>query len=138
MTELREGFTAVQILLCNHAAGDAVAGVTRGIRFVVIGLRVDHDGRAAVAEERMRPFTQGHVVILESDSVGFALGVDGEVFHVARVVPLRIVESVLLGLRVEVRARGFEIGRIALGVLMEVDGVLAGRQAIQMQFEFNA
>jgi len=99
---------------------------------------VDDDGGASVAEERVGAVAEGYVAILESDSVGLALDTDGEVSHVAGVVAFGIIESVLLALRIEMRTGGFEIGRIALGVLMEVDGVLAGRQVVEMEFEFNA
>ena len=40
----------------------------------------------------------------------------------------RIVDAVLLAARVEVGTRGFEVGRIAFGVLMDVNAMLAGRQ----------
>ena len=37
-------------LLRDHAAGDAVAGVAGGVGFLIIGFRVDDEGRASVAE----------------------------------------------------------------------------------------
>jgi hypothetical protein len=46
-----------------------------------------------------------------------------------------ILEAVLLALGIEVRAGGFEVGRIALRILMKVDGVLAGRQVVKMKLE---
>jgi hypothetical protein len=37
-----------------------------------------------------------------------------------------------------VRAGGFEVGAIALGILMEVDGVFAGREAVEMKLKGHA
>ena len=39
--------------LRNYAAGDAVAGIPRGIGLLVVSFRVDYERRAAIAEERM-------------------------------------------------------------------------------------
>ena len=65
-------------------------------------------------------------------------GVDGEVQHVAGVMAFGILESVLLAVGVEVRARGFEVGGIALGVLVEVDAVFAGREIVELELEAYA
>src|SRR5580700_882457 len=45
------------------------------------------------------------------------------------------VQSVLLAVGVEVRTRGFEIGSIALGVLVDVDTVVAGREVVKLELE---
>ena len=37
--------------LRNYAAGDAVAGITGWIGFLIVGLGVDDDGQAAVTED---------------------------------------------------------------------------------------
>lgn len=42
------------VLLCDYAAGYAVAGVAGGIGLHVVGFGVDDDCGAAVAEERVR------------------------------------------------------------------------------------
>src|SRR5258708_28429416 len=39
---------------------------------------------------------------------------------------------------VEVWARGFEVGRVALGVLMDVQGMLARRQTLDVQLDLYA
>jgi len=44
---------------------------------------------------------------------------------------------VLLAVRVEMRARGFEIGSIALGVLVDVDTVLTRREVVEMELQGN-
>jgi len=128
---------ALRELLCDNAAGDAVAGVAGRIGLVVVGFGVDYDGGAAVAEQRMRAVAEGYVVVLELRA-GVAFLIDGEVLHVAGVVAIGIVESVLPGFGVEVRAGGFEVRGIALGVLMKVDGVLAWRKIVQVKLQGDA
>lgn len=49
-----------------------------------------------------------------------------------------ILQSVLFAVRVEVWASGFEIGRIALGVLVDVDAVFAGREVVKPELEAYA
>ena len=44
-----------------------------------------------------------------------------------------ILQAVLLGFGIEMRAGRFEVGGIALGVLMKVDGVLAGRKIMKAE-----
>jgi hypothetical protein len=39
---------------------------------------------------------------------------------------------------IEVRASGFEVGRIAFGDLMNVNGVFARRQILDVQRDFDA
>ena len=126
-----------ETLLRDCAAGDAVSGVAGGIGLHVISLGVDDDGGAAVAEKRVGAVAEGNVVVFES-GVGFAFHVDDEVLHVAGVVAFGIVEAVPFIVGIEMRAGGFEIGRIALGVLVEVDGVLAGRKIVQVKLEADA
>jgi len=51
------------------------------------------------------------------------------------VVAFGIIESVLLGCRIEMRARGFKIRTVALGNLMKVDDVLSRRQIVELKLE---
>ena len=53
-------------------------------------------------------------------------------------VAIGIIEPVLLVLGIEVPARRFEVGAFALGNLMKVDGVLSGREVVQVELERNA
>src|SRR5271165_1183127 len=126
-------------LFRNHAAGDAVAGVARGIGLHVVGLGVNHERGASVGEQRIsfRAHAQYDVGILNG-GLGSAVGLHGEVGHVAVVVSGGIEEAVLLLVRIEVRAGRLEVGRIALGVLMEMQRVIAGRQALHIEFDLNA
>src|SRR5580698_5190910 len=51
---------------------------------------------------------------------------------------LWVVEAMLLAGRVEVASRRLEVGRIALRLLVEVHGMNAGRQILQLQFHLHA
>ena len=131
-----EGFTKslFQTLLRNCAAGDAISGSAGGIGRIVVRFRVDDDRSASVAEERVGVGAEGYVFVLDL-RIGFALGVDGEVFHVAGVMAFGIVESMLLAFRIEMRTGGFEIRRVAFGILMEMYSVFAGGKTVKMQLE---
>ena len=128
----------MSFLLCDYAASDAIAGVAGGVGFVVVGFGVDDDRGAAVAEQRVRAFPEGYVVVLRLDSVSLALRVDCEILHVAGVVAFGILQPMLLGFGIEVRARGLEVRSIALWVLMKVDAVLAGREVVELKLEAYA
>ena len=95
---------------------------------------MDDDGSAAVAEERVGAIAESYVFVLEF-RVGFAFGIDGEVLHVAGVMAFGILQAVLLGVGIEMRAGGFEVGGIALGVLMKVDAMFAGREIVKAELE---
>jgi hypothetical protein len=124
-------------LLRYYAAGDAVAGVSGGIGLHVVSFGVDDDCGAPVGEERMRPFAEGHVFVLDT-RVRFSLRTNGEVQHIAGVMAFRILESMLFAVGIEVRAGRLEIRSIAFRVLMKVDGVLAERKIVQLQLEGDA
>src|SRR3954453_7699020 len=70
--------------------------------------------------------------------LGRALGVYGEIVHVAGMVALRILQAMLLTLRIEMRASGLEIRRITLRLLMEVQSMLSRRQAVEAQLHGHA
>ncbi len=52
-----------QRLLCNHAAGDAVAGIARGVGLLVVSLGVHHDCGASVAVQGMSVAAERDVFI---------------------------------------------------------------------------
>ncbi len=124
-------------LLPDWPAGDAIARVPGGIGLHVVGFRVNNDGGAAVAEERVGAVAEGHVFVFHG-GIGFALHIDCEVQHVAGVVAFGVIEPVLFAVGIEMRPGGLEVGRIALRILMEVNGVLAGRQVVKMKLQGNA
>jgi len=124
-------------LFCDYAAGDSIAGVSRRIGFHVIRFRVDDDRSSPVAEQRVSAVAERYVFILQR-RVGFALYVNRKVLHIAGVMPIGILKTMLLAFRIEMRASRFEIRGIALGILMKVNGVLAGRKVVKMQFKADA
>ena len=121
-------------LLRDCAAGDAVAGVAGGIGFVIVGFGMDDDRRAAVAEQRLWAVAEIDVIVLKL-GVGDASGVHLDISHVAGVMAFGIVESVLLAVGIEMRARGLEVWTIAFGILMKVDRVFAGREIMKVQLD---
>lgn len=80
---------------------------------------------------------KGHVTVLQPDAVGLAVGVHGEVPHVAGVVAFGIFEAMFLVSGIEVSAGRFEIGAIALANSVEMDGVLPRRQVVEMKLDFD-
>ena len=78
-----------------------------------------------------------HVLIVEIDR-SFALGVDGEIVHVSGVVSVRVLQPMLLGVRIEVRPGGLEVGSFALGDGMKMNCVLPGRHVIKRKPQVDA
>ena len=117
------------LLFCNHPTRDAIAGVSGGVRLVIVGLGMNHNC-SAFAEKGMRAVLQCDVAILKMDLLGRAIGAHGEVFHITGMVALGILESVLLSFWVEMSTRGFKVGAFALRNLMEMDGVPTWRGTI--------
>src|SRR5208282_323277 len=124
-------------LLRNHTAGDAVAGIARGVGLLIVGLGVRYDCGASVAEQRMAVAAERDVFILPLE-MRFAVRVHGEVGVVAGVVTFRILQSMLLSIGIEVASRGLEVRGVALRVLMEVDSVFAWRQIFEIDFHLHA
>jgi len=125
-------------LLHDRAAGDAVAGTAGGIGFHVVSFGVDDDGSATIGENRIaaRKFV-GNIFVHELE-MGLAFGVCGEVLHVAGVMAFGILQAVLLACRIEMRAGGFKVRRFTLGILVNMDRVLARRQVVESQVEADA
>src|SRR5947209_4830257 len=48
-----------------------------------------------------------------------------------------ILQTVLFAVRIEVAARGLEVGTVALGILMNMDGVLSRRQILQVELDLD-
>ncbi len=61
-----------------------------------------------------------------------------DVFHVACVWPLRILQAMMLLFRIEMRSGGGERRSLALGILMNVNRMIAGGQILQMQIDLNS
>ena len=59
---------------------------------------MNHERRAAIAEQRMTVVSESHVFV-DNRELGAAFGVNSEVIHVAGVVAFRIFQAVLLSRR---------------------------------------
>ena len=112
------------MLLRDDAAGDAIARVASRIGLIVVGFGVD-DHRSAIRQERVRAVLQSRVFIREPH-VSFAICLDREIPHIARVMAFRIIEPVLFTLRIEMTACRFEIRPLAFGHLVEMDRMFSG------------
>ncbi len=124
-------------LFRDYATGDAIAGVSGGIGFLVVGFGVDDEGCSSVAEDGVRVVAPGDVFVI-AFKVGFAVGSDGEIGAVSGVMAFGILEAVLLAIGIEVRSGRLEVGRLALGVLMEMDRVVAGGKVLDADFHADA
>lgn len=141
---LRVGFrsflpaaSAYRSLLRDCAAGDARAGVARRVGLHVVGRGMNDQRSSAVAENGVRTSTHRYI---GSDRC-FLRGPVGcyrKVLHIAGVRALRVLQPVLLLLRIEMPARRRESWNLALRVLMNMNGVLAGRQILQIQCDLHS
>ena len=108
-----------------------------GSVFMSSAVGVDHQRGAAVGVDRVGLAVLHRDLVVGDRGLGVALGVHGEVHHVAGVRTLGVLHAVLLGGGIEVRARAGE-RRLALGDRVDVNRVLAGRQALQVERDRDA
>src|ERR1700686_1361271 len=85
----------------------------------------------------MRALFESDVFVIEMGA-RFAIGTNGEVLHIASMVALRTLETVLFVLWIEVSTGRFEVGAFAFGNLMEVDGMYSWREIVELEFECDA
>jgi hypothetical protein len=111
-------------LFADHTAGNTRSGVAGGVGFHIVGVGVDDKGRTLRMKKRVRSITQRDTWNYDLD-LSLALGVHGQVLQVARVVPLRVLPSVLLAFGIEVAARALEVRRIALAHRVDVEAMHA-------------
>src|SRR5262249_35998220 len=98
---------------------------------------VNHDGSAAVAEDRVRLIAHSHVWSYHA-YVSRAVGSDDQ-HKVGDVARGR--RAVIVGCGTcwaEMRSGGLEIRSLAFGCLVDVDRVIAWGQALDVQFDFHA
>src|SRR5271165_1042719 len=69
---------------------------------------------------------------------GLAIWPNLEISHIARMVSVGTIETVLLAVRVKVAARGFKVRALTLRHLMEVDRMFTGSEIVQIQLECDA
>jgi hypothetical protein len=131
------GATKVQ-LLRHDSAGNAIARVSRRVGLHVVLFGMNDQRGSTIAEKRMAIAAISQIDVSVSEfHGGFAVGVDGEVHHVASVMAFGILQAVLFAVWIEVRSGRLEIGTIALGVLMKVDAVRARGQIVQLYIEYH-
>jgi hypothetical protein len=114
------------------AASYAVAGIPCRLALVVVGLGVDHEGRAATLGKAIGAFARVYAFVFHVE-VRFSVSAHGEITHVAQVVAVGIVEAVFLVGGVEVATRALEVRAGAYGFLVEVHGVIAGAEAFYFE-----
>src|SRR5829696_4107800 len=124
-------------LLSDRPASDPAAGVSRRIGLHVISLLMNDQRRAAIREERVCTIAHVHLHVVQR-SLGSSVTTYREVVHIAGVWPIRVLHAVLFVVGIEMIARRFEARTFAVGHLMKVDGGLARRQVLQIQFDADA
>jgi len=104
-TRLRAKSESEMPLLLDRAAGDAIAGVARGVGHEIVGLGMDDQRRSAVVEERIGAVPEGDAVGEESRP-GVAVLAHREIHQIAEVGMgiLCVVDAVMSARRVEVAA----------------------------------
>jgi len=113
-------------LLGDHAASDAVARIARWVRLHVVGLGMNHERGPSVRKQGMIAGAQIHTLICQF-RLRCAIGLNSKVRHVTRMRSLGIIEAMVLLVGIEVRTGRRECRPLALGYLMKVCGMLAGR-----------
>lgn len=98
---------------------------------------MNHKRGAAVGVNGIGAVGQGDVRV-GNGCFRLSIGCDGEVLHIAGVRAIGILQSVVLANGIKVTASGFEVGRFATGLLVNVNGVLAWGQIHQIQLDFDA
>jgi len=115
---------------CDDAAGDAGWSAASGAS----GNGVDNDGRPAIAEDRVIVITQSDVW-RDGGHVGGAIFPHDqrEIRNVSRgCAAVRVTAGVKMG------ARGLEVRRFAFRELVDMDGMLARREFLDVQNDFHA
>ena len=98
---------------------------------------MNHNRCASVAEDGVLAFAQRDIRISDA-GLRLAIVVNDEILHVAGVRSFRIVEPVLFAVWIEMRAGRLEVGRIALGILMNMNSVLTGGHIVQVELDLDA
>src|SRR5271155_283701 len=114
--------------------GDAAGDAGWGCAFCATGNRVDDDG--AIAEVRVVVVAEGYGWRDDGD-VGSAVSADDQ-GKIRDVAGGHSVVSMFGAARIEVRASGFEIGRIAFCDLVNVQGVFTRGKILDVQRDFDA
>jgi hypothetical protein len=119
--------------LADYAAGDARRRAAAGFGCY----SVNHDGSAAIAEDGVFIGAKAYVW-RHGGYVRGAISPDNQ--RKIRNISSRCHSGhgVIMTASFEVRTGGFEIRRIAFANLVDVDGMLAGGEALDIEHDFNA
>lgn len=90
------------------------------------------DRGSAIAEKRMTVAAKIHILTKQFHR-RLALRINREVVHVAGVMPIRILQPVLLAIRIKVRPCRFEVRSLALGHRMKMDCVLPRSHVVKRE-----
>ena len=115
--------------LRDYAAGDACR--SRGCRS--IGNGVNNDRSPPIAEHGIVTTPESDV---RSHNANMRRVIRGDYQRKIRDVPGRCAVFVTRAGRTKVRTRGFEIGCVTFAYLMDMNGMLAGRQILDVEFDF--
>ena len=124
-------------LFRDDSASDAVTRIACRIRFHVVCLGVNHQRRSTVAEDGMRIIAHRDARSVHGN-LRRAIRRDRKIRHVARVRPFRILQSVMFAVGIEMTARRRKRRAFTFRVLVNVDGVLARRQPLQVETNVHA
>jgi hypothetical protein len=124
-------------LFRNHAASNPVARVASWVRLHVIGFGVNHQGRSAVDDQGAVAIAQVYTRIWEC-IICIPVSLDSEVRHVTGMRPLWILQTVVLLVRIEMWTSRRESWSLTLRDLVNVCGMLAGRQVLEVEGNRNA
>jgi hypothetical protein len=129
---IRAPVPATSLWFADDPAGNARRGGGSG----ATGKCMDYDRCSTIAEN-------GVVIVAESyvwrdyGNVGCAIGTDDE-RKIRNVACGSAIVAMLSATGIEVRASGFEVGRVAFSDLMNVNGVFARRQILDVERDFDA
>ena len=129
---MRAPLRAVLLRLTDDAAGDS----RRGSCSCAACYRVNHNRSSSIAKDGVVIVAEGYVG-RDDRNVGGAVGANDE-RKIRDVASRCCVMAVLSAAGIEMRASGFEVGRFAFCDLMNVDGVFAWRQILDVQCDFDA
>ena len=126
----------MSLLFCDHATSNAIARVSGGVGFHVVSFGVNHQRSSTVAENGVVVIPPIHVFV---DDLRFrsAVCVHGEIWHIPGVMALGIFQSMLFVVRIEMCTGGFEVRWITLRILVDMDGMLAWRQIVQVELDHH-
>ncbi len=98
---------------------------------------MNDEGSSSISENRVLAFGIGDGGS-DNSYLGGAVRANQEVRHIAGMGASRVIHTVFFPIRVEMTARRGELRRIAFSDLMNVDGMLAGRQVREIEYDLYA